>query len=192
MDIISYVLGKKYTERFLTTGSTFKGVLQSSSDIPTSASIGNWWICNFSDTALGIDAGDRIIFNSTTTYAVDKYELKGDRGYGIANVEIRTVQGPVDMENHLIITLDDDLATELDAGIMPTIQALIHEEDVTTASDTWIIQHNLKAEWYNLSITCLDGDSNLIIGEIDVVNTTDNLLVIKFNEPITGKIIVKK
>ena len=69
---------------------------------------------------------------------------------------------------------------------------LLYEEEITTASNSWSIQHNLNTEWYKLFINIIDSDNNIIYGDIDVANSTNNLLVIKFNTPIAGKIIIKK
>ena len=69
---------------------------------------------------------------------------------------------------------------------------LLYEEEITTPSNSWSIQHNLNTEWYKLFINIIDSDNNIIYGDIDVANSTNNLLVIKFNTPIAGKIIIKK
>ena len=69
---------------------------------------------------------------------------------------------------------------------------LLYEEEITTVSNAWSIQHNLNTPWYELSINIIDSDNNIIFGDIDVGNSTNNLLVIKFNTPIAGKIIIRK
>ena len=69
---------------------------------------------------------------------------------------------------------------------------LLYEEEITTASNSWNIQHNLNTEWYKLFINIIDSDNNIIYGDIDVANSTNNLLVIKFNTPIAGKITIRK
>ena len=69
---------------------------------------------------------------------------------------------------------------------------LLYEEEITTASNSWSIQHNLNTEWYKLFINIIDSDNDIIYGDIDVANSTKNLLVIKFNTPIAGKIIINK
>ena len=69
---------------------------------------------------------------------------------------------------------------------------LLYTEDITTASTTWSIQHNLKTPWYALTINIIDSDSNIIYGDIDINSCTENLVVIKFNNAIKGKIIIKK
>ena len=69
---------------------------------------------------------------------------------------------------------------------------LLYEEEITTASNSWSIQHNLNTEWYKLFINIIDSDNNIIYGDIDVTNSTKNLLVIKFDTPITGKITIRK
>ena len=69
---------------------------------------------------------------------------------------------------------------------------LLYEEEITTASNSWSIQHNLNTEWYKLFITIIDSDNDIIYGDIDVTNSTKNLLVIKFDTPIAGKITIRK
>ena len=69
---------------------------------------------------------------------------------------------------------------------------LLYEEEITTASNSWSIQHNLNTEWYKLFINIIDSDNDIIYGDIDVANSTKNLLIIKFDTPITGKITIRK
>lgn len=108
------------------------------------------------------------------------------KGNGISKVEI-------DTNGHLIITyekpLPDGTATQ-DAGVLPISGSFI--QDVQTLSKTWTIQHNLNTNWNELIIITTDSDDNYIIGDIDVVNSTDNLLILKFSEAVAGKAVVKK
>ena len=69
---------------------------------------------------------------------------------------------------------------------------LLYEEEITTPSNSWNIQHNLNTEWHKLFINIIDSDNDIIYGDIDVTNSTKNLLVIKFDTPITGKITIRK
>ena len=69
---------------------------------------------------------------------------------------------------------------------------LLYEEEITTASNSWNIQHNLNTEWHKLFINIIDSDDDIVFGDIDVANSTKNLLVIKFNTPIAGKITIRK
>ena len=69
---------------------------------------------------------------------------------------------------------------------------LLYEEEITTAASAWSIQHNLNTEWNSLFINIIDSDNDIVFGDIDVANSTKNLLVIKFNTPITGKITIRK
>ena len=69
---------------------------------------------------------------------------------------------------------------------------LLYEEEITTPSNSWSIQHNLNTEWYKLFINIIDSDNDIIYGDIDVTNSTKNLLVIKFDTPIAGKITIRK
>ena len=69
---------------------------------------------------------------------------------------------------------------------------LLYEEEITTASNIWSIQHNLNTEWHKLFINVIDSDNDIIYGDIDIANSTKNLLVIKFDTPIAGKITIRK
>ena len=69
---------------------------------------------------------------------------------------------------------------------------LLYEEEITTPSNSWSIQHNLNTEWYKLFINIIDSDNDIIYGDIDVANSTKNLLVMKFDTPIAGKITIRK
>ena len=69
---------------------------------------------------------------------------------------------------------------------------LLYEEEITTPSNSWSIQHNLNTEWHKLFINIIDSDNDIIYGDIDVANSTKNLLIIKFDTPITGKITIRK
>ena len=69
---------------------------------------------------------------------------------------------------------------------------LLYEEEITTASNSWNIQHNLNTEWNSLFINIIDSDNDIVFGDIDVANSTKNLLVMKFDTPITGKITIRK
>ena len=69
---------------------------------------------------------------------------------------------------------------------------LLYEEEITTASNSWSIQHNLNTEWHKLFINIIDSNNDIIYGDIDVANSTKNLLVIKFDTPIAGKITIRK
>lgn len=105
------------------------------------------------------------------------------RGLGIKKVEINS-------NNHLICTLDDD--TTIDAGVLPSCSNENYTEEITTPSSTWTVQHNLGAPYWKLTINIIDADGNTTEGDIDINSSTNNLLVIKFNEPISGKIYIKK
>ena len=69
---------------------------------------------------------------------------------------------------------------------------LLYEEEITTPSNSWNIQHNLNTEWNSLFINIIDSDNDIVFGDIDVANSTKNLLVMKFNTPISGKITIRK
>lgn len=67
-----------------------------------------------------------------------------------------------------------------------------YEETISVSNDTWTIQHNLQTEYYKLNIHIVDYDGNVTYGDIDLDNTTQNLLVLKFDEPIRGIIYITK
>lgn len=67
-----------------------------------------------------------------------------------------------------------------------------YSQTISTASDTWAIQHNLDTSWYDLTVIMVDENFNIVYGAIDHNNSTNNLLIVKFAEPIMGKIMVKK
>lgn len=71
-------------------------------------------------------------------------------------------------------------------------EGTVIELEQATASTTWALQHNLDTAWYNLSTTCISQENNMLIGEVDADNSTNNLLVIKFEKPFQGKAIIKK
>lgn len=107
---------------------------------------------------------------------------KPDDGKGIKKVEINS-------DNHLICTLDDD--STIDAGLLPS-GGSEYTEKITTLKDIWSIQHNLDYPYWKLTINIIDSDGNTTNGDIDINSSTNNLLVIKFNEPISGEIYIKK
>ena len=108
------------------------------------------------------------------------------KGIGISSVSI-------DANNHLIVNYDKALpdgTTSQDVGPLPTGASYV--EDISTPSTTWSIQHNLATPFNELTIITTDVDGNIILGDIDVANTTNNLLIITFKEAIAGKAVVKK
>ena len=109
----------------------------------------------------------------------------------LKGVSISKVQ--IDDNGHLIITYDGALpdgTTIQDAGALPN--GVYSVEEITTASNVWNIQHNLNTPYNELTIIATDTDNNYIIGDIDEVNSTNNLLVITFSEDVAGKVVVKK
>lgn len=100
-------------------------------------------------------------------------------GVSVSGAEIRA-------DNHLIVTLSD--GTEVDAGEMPTAaERKPVEFEITTASDTWSLQHNLNDQ--HPIILCFDGDGDTIFGSIEYYS--QNLSVVHFDIPVKGKAIVK-
>jgi len=54
----------------------------------------------------------------------------------------------------------------------------------TTPADVWIIQHNLGGR--PVTALTVDDTGEQILGRQDAAASTDNLLVIRFSEPIAG------
>lgn len=103
------------------------------------------------------------------------------------------VKTEINAENHLIITYDKPLpdgSKTQDAGLMPEDASFV--KIITEPSKTWTIQHNLDTQFDELVIITTDVDRNFIIGEVDEIKSTNNLLVINFSESVAGKAIIKK
>ena len=67
-----------------------------------------------------------------------------------------------------------------------------YTKEITTASKTWNIQHNLNTEWWKLQINIVDNNGNVIYGDVDLDLTTNNLIVLNFQTETKGKIYIKK
>lgn len=128
--------------------------------------------------------------NSTMTFPKPLDGEKGDKGSSIVDVKLKQITIGTDEEIHLFCILDD--GTEIDAGKLPVEVINETEIDITTPSTTWSLQHNLNTPWYELSVLIIDSDNNRTYGNVDVDNCTDNVFMLKFDEPISGKAIVKK
>ena len=90
-----------------------------------------------------------------------------------------------DMVANGLITDDNKHLYVIEDGVG---ESSSYEENITTPTDPWIIQHNLKAPYYKLDITCLDNDGDFVYGEVDTTLSTQNLLVINFGTAIAGKV----
>lgn len=165
MDIIDQVLAKNYADDLL-------AAVQSGFD--------------HAESRTNADGSVTMTMYFTNGTSVDLDFEKPEDGLSVKSLEIRVI----DAKNHLICILEDD--TEIDAGIMPTPERVVHEEIFITPTDTWTIQHNLRERWNRLEINLIDGDTNVIYG--DIVNSlcTDNQIVIKFKEPVMGRAVIKK
>lgn len=67
-----------------------------------------------------------------------------------------------------------------------------YEETISNSSSTWSIQHNLDTLCWKLTYKIIDDNDDIVYGDIDTNLSTNNLLVIKFREPVSGKIYIKK
>lgn len=63
--------------------------------------------------------------------------------------------------------------------------------EVTAPSDIWTIVHDLDALPSRLCITCMDTEGNVIIGDINTELSTEDKLVINFNEEVAGSCCIK-
>ena len=90
------------------------------------------------------------------------------------------------------VTFSSDGGSVVTLTLDNLINGTSYVEEITTSSSTWSIQHNLNRPWNELVINITDVDGNTTEGDIDINSSTNNLLVIKFNEPISGKIYIKK
>lgn len=98
MDVVSYALAKKFACKFLTSGSVFKGTVRQASDIPSSSSVGYWYLVD-SDFSIGstqFKQGEYIIFDTTTHYCHGTFVTKGRDGVGIDRVEKTATVDDVD------------------------------------------------------------------------------------------------
>ena len=165
MDIIDQVLAKNYANDLL-------AAVQSGFD--------------HAETIKNADGSVTMIMYFTNGTSVSLDFDKPEDGLSVKSMEIRVI----DAENHLICILEDD--SEIDAGVMPTPTKVTHEEIFITPTDTWIIQHNLRERWNRLDIKCFGINGGLLIGEVDTTVSTENLIVIKFDAPMDGRVIIKK
>lgn len=90
------------------------------------------------------------------------------------------------------VTFRSDGGSVVTLTVDNLINGTSYVEEITTPSNIWSIQHNLNRPWNELAINITDSDDNITEGSIDVNNSTNNLLVIKFREPVSGKIYIKK
>ena len=103
-------------------------------------------------------------------------------------VDNTDVDNPITYDNGFYLYDSVNSAWELATQVSATKE--IYEEEITTASDTWSIQHNLGEK--NLTkVTIYDADGNKIVLP-DITYDTMNLLTVKFDVVVAGKIIIIK
>ncbi len=56
------------------------------------------------------------------------------------------------------------------------------------ASDTWVIEHDLVADYPRVFIT--DSDGNTTVGGVDWSRASEKIVTIAFCEPISGKAVL--
>jgi len=69
----------------------------------------------------------------------------------------------------------------------PTGVNYVHTQ--TLPADVWMCQHNLGGT--PVTILAVDDTGEQIVGQIDTAMSTNNLLVYRFSEPISGKAYIK-
>ncbi len=117
----------------------------------------------------------------------DKVEpfLNYIKGSHIVELKTEIING----EKRMYCVMSD--GTRTNSIKMDCSNSEIYKHTQTNPSNNWHIQHNLKSEWYNLTVRCVDQDNNISYGNIDTVNSTKDLLIIEFDEPIKGFSIIK-
>lgn len=66
---------------------------------------------------------------------------------------------------------------------------LIWEEDFNN-SDTWTCGHNLRNRF--VSVLAVNTNGTLMIPDIDYENATENLIVLRFHEDVSGTVIIRR
>jgi len=66
---------------------------------------------------------------------------------------------------------------------------LIWENDFTNL-DEWTCDHGLRNRY--VAVLVIKTDGTLMVPEIDYANATDNLIVLKFVEPVSGTAIIRR
>ncbi len=86
--------------------------------------------------------------------------------------------------NNTLDALGIPSKTDLDA-----LKNNSYEFTQATPAAVWMIQHNLDSQPVNALL--VDDAGEQIIGQIDTQTSTNNLLVIRFSEPLAGKAFIK-
>jgi hypothetical protein len=82
-----------------------------------------------------------------------------------------------------------ELSGNLTGAQLSLASQVVYEHTQSTPANTWNIQHNLGKKYVDIRI--LDSTDEEIVGEEDWAASTDNLLVVHFSEPVSGKAYAK-
>ena len=103
-------------------------------------------------------------------------------------VDDTDVYNPITYDNGFY--LYDSVNSAWELAIKVSNEKQIYEEEITTASTEWSIQHNLGEK--NLTkVTIYDDEGNEIVLP-DITYDTMNLLTVNFDVEVAGKIIIIK
>ena len=103
-------------------------------------------------------------------------------------VDNTDVDNPITYDNGFY--LYDSVNSAWELAIKVSNEKQIYEEEITTASTEWSIQHNLGEK--NLTkVTIYDDEGNEIVLP-DITYDTMNLLTVNFDVEVAGKIIIIK
>ena len=180
IDVLALASAKKYTNSVLTTGQKPCGTLNAAINIPATASVGDWYTCNFDDVGLGIASGNRILFNTTTTYVVDTYAIKGANGADGLNGSNGAdgLNGSNGADGLNGSNGADGLNGSNGAdGVSPTA-----EVTAITGGHTVAITDKNGTQSFNV----LDGDGNVLDGSVTMAKLDSNLsqYVTKFQKTV--------
>ena len=106
---------------------------------------------------------------------------------GLIDAALADIEGldPADL-----ISDEDDNALELCTQgklFVPASKSFTHTQ--TVPATQWSIQHNLQSLF--VSVVTVDSDGNEVIGFVDRVNSTANLLIMQFSQPIAGSAYIR-
>lgn len=66
---------------------------------------------------------------------------------------------------------------------------LIWEQEFVD-SDTWTCGHNLRSRF--VSVLTVNTDGVLMIPDIDYENATDNVIILRFSEDVSGTVVIRR
>lgn len=166
VSVITLNMAKKYTDTSISGGGAIKGKncqIKSSTPITGGTRIVfAWYLDNDTEQTTTVD-----VMNG-----IDGQDgAKGDTGNGVKSASI--------VENHLILTLDDD--TTVDAGLLTNLDTTFeHIADISLNNlvDGQILKFNaITGKWENASAGTVD-TSLVDLNDVDVDNLTDGQIIV--------------